>query len=217
MRYSLKWGLMGMAYVALAAAAFGQGHWAYADLLWLATFGAICLAILIAILGTGARRAGGVGFAIFALALAMCMQFAPDSLPTRRIFLAAELRSYASVQPSTPYAQYRVAAPANLSAPAVPGYSAPYYPPTPPPTTIALAPQPVPVAFPSGMVEPPINTKLRAANSLGVMLAGIVGCWLGIAAFRRQQEKTGTRESEASESEIQTTKHRRLDNRPLAT
>lgn len=214
MRYSLKWGLVGMAYAALAAAAFGQGHWAYADLLWLATFGAICLAMLIAIFGTGARRAGGVGFALFALALAICMQFAPDSIPTRRIFLAAELRSYASVQASTPpYAQYRMAPPATPSAPALPTNQPYYYP----PPQVVMAAQPVPVAFPSGMVEPPINTKLRAANSLGVMVAGIVGCWLGIAAFRRQPKEVAVRESAASEPKTELTKNRRLDNRPVAT
>ena len=206
MRFSLKWVLLGMAYVAVAAAAFSQGHWVYADVLWLATFGAVCLAMLIAILGTGARRAGGVGFALFALALAMCMQFAPDSIPTRRIFLAAELRSYASVQASTPpYAQYRVVAPA---APVAPGSPTPYYA----PTTIALAQPPVPVAFPNGMVEPPINTKLRAANSLGVMVTGIVGCWLGIAAFRRQQANISVAEAVAPLA-----KNHRLDNRPHAT
>ena len=214
MRYSLKWGLLGMAYVALAAAAFGQGHWAYADLLWLATFGAICLAMLIAIFSTGARRAGGVGFVLFALALAMCMQFAPDSIPTRRIFLAAELRSYASVQASAPpYAGYRVAPPATLSNPVVSGYSQPYYPGDP----FALGTQPLLAPLPSGMVELPINTKLRAANSLGVMVAGIVGCWLGIAAFRRQRQEAEVRESAASEPKTELTKNRRLDNRPVAT
>jgi hypothetical protein len=213
MRYSLKWGLLGMAYVALAAAAFGQGHWAYADLLWLATFGAICLAMLIAIFGTGARRAGGVGFALFALALAMSMQFAPDSIPTRRIFLAAELRSYSSVQAFAPYAQLGVAAPATLSNPVVSGYAAPYSP----TKTTPIFPPPVPVAFPSGIVEPPINTKMRAANSLGVMVAGIVGCWLGIAAFRRQRREAEVRESAASEPKTELIKNRRLDNRPVAT
>lgn len=213
MRYSLKWGLLGMAYVALAAAAFGQGHWAYADLLWLATFGAICLAMLIAIFGTGARRAGGVGFVLFALALAICMQFAPDSIPTRRIFLAAELSSYASAQPANPYPQYRVALPATPSAPVLPTNQPYYYP----PPQVVMAAQPVPVAFPSGMVEPPINTKLRAANSLGVMLAGIVGCWLGIAAFRRQQKEVEVREAAASEPKTELVKNRRLDNRPVAT
>lgn len=214
MRYSLKWGLLGMAYVALAAAAFGQGHWAYADLLWLATFGAICLAMLIAIFSTGARRAGGVGFALFAFALAMCMQFAPDSIPTRRIFLAAELRSYASVQAyAPPYAGYRVAPPVTVTAPALPTNQPSYYP----PPQIVMAAQPVPVAFPSGMVEPPINTKMRAANSLGVMVAGIVGCWLGIAAFRRQQQEVEVCESAASEPKTELIKNRRLDNRPVAT
>lgn len=213
MRYSLKWGLLGMAYVALAGAAFGQGHWAYADLLWLATFGAICLAMLIAIFGTGARRAGGVGFALFALALAMCMQFAPDSIPTRRMFLAAELRSLAAAEASAPYAQYRVDAPGTLVPPVATGYPAPYYA----PTTIALAQPPVAVAFPSGVVEAPIFTKMRAANSLGVMFTGIVGCWLGIAAFRRQQKEVEVRESAASEPKTELMKNRRLDNRPVAT
>ena len=34
MRFSLKWILAGMVYVAIAAAAFGRGQWYYADAVW---------------------------------------------------------------------------------------------------------------------------------------------------------------------------------------
>ena len=46
MRYSMKWILAAMVYVAIAAAAFSQDTWVYADLLWLAAFVAFGYAFL---------------------------------------------------------------------------------------------------------------------------------------------------------------------------
>jgi hypothetical protein len=208
MRFSLKWGLLGMAYVAVAAAAFGQGHWVYADLLWLATFVAVCLAILTAIFGSGPRRGGAAGFALFALALAACAQFAPESIPTRRILLATGQSPYHIYSPvATPYYPTPAAPQVVFSAPAMPANSSRYAPPT-----IAVAPPPVPVAFPVEPVELPFNSKLRAANSLAAMLVGLTGCWLGIAAFRRRQAA-----KVASETVEPMAKFQRLDKRPVAT
>jgi hypothetical protein len=210
MRFSLKWGLLGMAYVAVAAAAFGQGHWVYADLLWLATFLAVCLAAMTVIFGKGTRRAGAAGFALFALALAACAQFAPDSIPTKRILLAAGQSQYQYYPVSNPYMQYMqapVASAATVVAPPVTVYSAPNAP-----APLSVAPTPVPVAFPIEPVELPFNSKLRAANSLVAMIVGLAGCWIGSAAFRRQQANSFVAEAAAPLA-----KNHRLDNRPLAT
>ncbi len=207
MRFSLKWVLLGMAYVAVAAAAFGQGHWVYADLLWLATFCAICLATLTVIFGKGARRAGAAGFALFALALAACAQFAPDSIPTKRILLTAGQSPYQYYPLSNPYMQPPLASTARTAAPAVMVYPSPYAP-----APVVGAPTPVPVAIPIEPVELPFNSKLRAANSLVAMLVGLAGCWLGLAAFRRQQANISVAEAAAPLA-----KNHRLDNRPLVT
>ena len=103
MRFSLKWGLFGMAYVAVAAAALSQDHWAYADLLWLATFLAICWAIVTAIFSNGSRRAAAIGFALFAIGFVACSHVAEQSIPTRRILLAAGLPEYPLNPPTVRY------------------------------------------------------------------------------------------------------------------
>lgn len=187
MRFSLKWILFGMAYVAVAAAALTQDHWAYADLLWLATFLAICWAIVTAIFSNGSRRAAAIGFALFAIGFAICAQVAEQSIPTRRILLAAGVPEYPFVQPfPSPYAPPQPPLPAVFSAPVINSYplAAPVAPatPSPPPTQ---APMPVPVIAFASPLELPFVSKVRAMNSLTSMLLGLAGAWLAAAAYRR--------------------------------
>ena len=61
-RFSLKWLLTAMVYVALAAAAFTQDHWAWADVLWLVSFVAVCYAAALAFNAAGERRSRSIGF-----------------------------------------------------------------------------------------------------------------------------------------------------------
>lgn len=184
MQFSMKWVLLGMAYVAVAAAAFSQGDWVYADLLWAATFLAVCSALLTTALSRGARRAGATGFALFALALAMCAQFADGTVPTRRILLAAGVQEYPMYAP-----QVLISSTATVaSSPWYPGDN-PYSNSAPLPATSVQVARPAafaPAPF-APVVEPPFASKLRAANAVGAMLMGLVGGWLAVAAFRRQR------------------------------
>lgn len=185
MRFSLKWILFGMAYVALAAAALTQDHWAYADLLWLATFLAICWAIVTAIFSNGSRRAAAIGFALFAIGFATCAHVAEQSIPTRRILLAAGVPEYPVFQnPLT----YSLPQPLSMgfAPPAINSYplAAPLAPATP---NAAPMPTAVPVIT---SLELPFVSKVRAMNSLTSMLLGLVGAWFATAAYRRQQAVT---------------------------
>jgi hypothetical protein len=66
MRFSLKWALAAMAYIALAAAALASPHWAYADLLWGTAVIIFGYATLLALFSRGKPRARATGFAVFA-------------------------------------------------------------------------------------------------------------------------------------------------------
>lgn len=187
MRFSLKWGLLGMAYVAVAAAALSQDHWAYADVLWLATFLAICTSILTAIFGSGSRRAAAIGFALFAVAFATCAQVAEQSIPTRRILLAAGVPEYPVFQnPMT----YSLPQPLSLgfAPPAINSYPAAAAQVAPPPVQPPITPMAMPVAmFTPPSVELPFISKVRATNSIASMLLGLTGAWLAASAYRRHR------------------------------
>jgi hypothetical protein len=186
MRFSLKWGLFGMAYVAVAAAALSQEHWAYADLLWLATFLAVCVSILTAIFGSGSRRATAIGFALFACGFAVCAQFASQSIPTRRILLAAGVPEYTLYQPAPAiYSSPQPALSATYSTQTINSYPLPGQ--SAPATAYAPIPAPPIVAFAASPVELPFISKVRATNSISSMLLGLVGAWLAAAAYRRHR------------------------------
>lgn len=185
MRFSLKWGLLGMAYVAVAAAALTQDHWAYADLLWLATFVAICMAIQSALFNSGSRRAMATGFALFALGFAACAQFAEHSIPTRRLLLAAGVPEYSNYQqlwnpytvnPPQTTATFVAPTPINAYPMPAPAVASPVSP--PPISVVTISPSPL---------ELPFTSKVRAANAVGSMILGLMGGWLAAAAFHRRR------------------------------
>ena len=191
MQFSMKWVLLGMAYVAVAAAAFSQGHWVYADLLWCGAFLAVCFAILAIGISTGVRRAAAAGFALFALAFALCVQVAPGSVPTKRILSAAVVQEFPVYYPPPM---------------PVPPVASPVFPQVAeqtidtfldsqvaPPTMIAPT---MAYAAPRLLIEQPFSSKLRAANAVGAMLFGLIGGWLAAMTFRRQRiicSKTASR------------------------
>jgi hypothetical protein len=180
MRYSLKWVLFGMAYVAIAAAALTQDHWAYADVLWLTTLLAVFLAIVIAIFSSGGRRAAAIGFALFAVGFAACAHCAERTVPTRRILLAAGVSEYPIYQPPTAY--YAPTLPqsaisVNLSPP-VNSYPMPAAPLPAPATAMPV------VTLASSSLELPFVSKVRATNSLISMVFGLIGAWLAASAYR---------------------------------
>ena len=100
MRFSLKYILAATAYVALAAAAFTQPTWVYADLLWVVTFLAFVYALLSAYFTRGKRRATWLGFVVAAGCYVACVQFAPNGAPTGRFIKAILPRPSAPISPA---------------------------------------------------------------------------------------------------------------------
>ena len=189
MQFSMKWVLLGMAYVAVAAAAFSQGHWVYADLLWCGAFLAVCFALLTAATSHGGKRAVAAGFAIFALAFALCAQFADGTAPTRRLLLAAGVEEWTSFPPqiSSPYTSSPWTLQVTTNGQS---YGQPYYPvpaASAPVAIGAIAAQPTLTAVVTPPIEMPFISKLRAANAVGAMLLGLIGGCLASAAFRRHR------------------------------
>jgi hypothetical protein len=185
-RFSLKWILAAMLYAAIAAAAFSQQSWVYADLLCGAALLALGYAVLLVIYARGPRQAAAAGFAVCTILLATCMLLAPDSVPMLRILSAAGI-GQPPILPSPmttavpPTATFSSASSGALS------FSAP--------SSITAVPAPnasaawslVPNTGLGFSMTPTfdISLKLRAANALALMLIGLAGCLLGLAAHRR--------------------------------
>jgi hypothetical protein len=87
-RFSLKWILAGMVYVAIAAAAFGTGKWYFGDALWALTLLVVVYAILGVVISRG-RRLGALGFVVGAAVFGLCLTYGSDSVPTVRLLVAA--------------------------------------------------------------------------------------------------------------------------------
>ncbi|HEX6963703.1 MAG TPA: hypothetical protein VF175_17685 [Lacipirellula sp.] len=182
-RFSLKWILAAMVYAAIAAAAFSQESWVYADLLCAASLLALGYAVMLIIYARGARQAASAGFAVFMLLLAVCMLVTPNSVPTQRILLAAGvgqppiLPTPTSPTPA-PSATFAGSGAWNL----VPNSGAATI--SNSPYSLSLAPPPTAtfVSFPS---EFDVTLKLRAANAVATMTCGLFGALLALVAYRR--------------------------------
>jgi hypothetical protein len=108
MRFSLKWILVAAVYVAVAAAAFSQDSWVYADILWAASLLAIVSAAIFAFMGRGKGRVAAAGFLLASLAYVACVAFGrftgSDVVPTRRWLVTAGYDpSYSFFQTTTIY------------------------------------------------------------------------------------------------------------------
>src|SRR5688572_18802717 len=94
MRFSLKWILAGMAYAAVAAAAFSQQTWVYADVLWAASLLAIVFAAILACFARGRRQVAAAGFVFAGACFLLCLIFGDaGAVPTTRLLLAAGVGS----------------------------------------------------------------------------------------------------------------------------
>jgi hypothetical protein len=193
-RFSIKWLLLGTAYVAVAAAAFARGHWSYADILGAANFFAVTYALTLALFARGRRQVAAAGFAIASLLLLACLYLAPQAMPTSRLLAALPVQApQNALAYPTP-----VATPPTIVSNTVTGTtvwpSAPagsYGPYAPPPSYAASGTLVASFAGPPPIV-PVIDAenlavRTRAANAAAMMLAGLVGGILGMAAFRKAQ------------------------------
>jgi hypothetical protein len=106
-RFSLKWILAGMVYVAIAAAAFARGEWYFADMLWTLTMLAAVYSILIATFASGRRRIIAAGFLVAAAVFLGCMAFVDvNQLPTARLLMAVGGASEDGLNPNGSRAYY---------------------------------------------------------------------------------------------------------------
>ena len=186
MQFSLKWILVAVVYVAVAAAAFSQDSWVYADVLWAASLLAVVYAALIAFLGSGKGRDAAMGFLLASLAYIACVAFGQfsgsDVVPTKRWLMAAGYDpSAVTVYPMA----YGASGQSSQSLQWTSSTSAAAYgpPPTTSPGTLGLAGTPVPGAPPSPLVD--FGIYVRAANAVGMMLFGALGAMVGLLAFKR--------------------------------
>ena len=97
MRFSMKWILGGMAYVAVAAAAFSRQTWVFADLLWTASLLAVVFAALMALFARGRRQVAAAGFVVASGCFLLCIMFDHNAEPTNRLLAAAGIYAKAPV------------------------------------------------------------------------------------------------------------------------
>jgi hypothetical protein len=89
MRFSIRWLLAVMAYVALLAAAVGSRSAVLTDAICGISLLAICYAIVVAVVDRGLRQAMAVGFAAVAAVHLVCMYTIPYGVPASRLYQAA--------------------------------------------------------------------------------------------------------------------------------
>jgi hypothetical protein len=183
-RFSIKWALAAIAYVALAAAALTQTGWAYASLLWFAAFAAFVYAVLLACYARGRRQARAVGFALGALSLAACVHIAPANVATDQL-----LRSVGVIKDQIVFG-------ATASMPPAGVFTAPVGSPTPvfnaygfnqgATGTLSITARP---SGPTVVATTQADTelKVRAANAIAAVLAGLLGMLLASLAFAKSQ------------------------------
>jgi hypothetical protein len=196
-RFSMQWLLAATLYAAVAAAAFTQRSWYYADLLWVVTLAVFGYAVLVTCYARGERRAQAAGFVVLSLCYLACLHFEPESVPTQRlldIFTGSEIIQVVPVQRQVaePPSEDPFAMDPNIVVPTprtppmsqvIP--SNPYAGPAQPPMIYAPPVYPIP-----GAPTVPVQTismsslRLRAANAIATLLFGVLGCLLGSLAYR---------------------------------
>jgi hypothetical protein len=193
-RFSLKWLLAVMVYAALVAVAFGQPHWAYGDLLWTLSMAAFGYALVVTCLARGPRQARAVGFAVFFACFMLCLVFAPDSVPSARMLTALGAEGGDANQSATigspPGATFwSGAAPRYGGSPAqlqVQSYSG-WVLQSQGASTIVTSPASPAALGKSYLASLSFPLKLRSANALSALLAGLAGALLASWAFRQQR------------------------------
>src|SRR5690349_5727931 len=88
MRFSLRWLLVIMAYVALLAATVGTQSRFLVDLVWIVTLVAFCYMVVAACVERGKRQAMAIGFVVLAATHVICLYLVPIETPAVRFYQA---------------------------------------------------------------------------------------------------------------------------------
>src|SRR6476620_11360185 len=89
MRFSMRWLMAGMAYIALLAAAVGTRALVFMDLVWCVTLLAVCYATVVAIIDRGKRQAMAIGFVALSSIYILGSYVHPESTPAMWLYHAA--------------------------------------------------------------------------------------------------------------------------------
>jgi hypothetical protein len=188
-RFSLKWILAATVYAAIAAAAFSQETWVYADILCAVSLLALGYAVMLIIYARGERQAAAAGFGLFMVLLAACLLMAPQSVPSFRILMAAGVgQTPSQMAPAPMVASFPAPGIFSSSSTGVGTLSVTATPKiqtfgTPASSWVVPTPAWTQVTPLSSM--PDITPKLRAFNAIATMTIGLLGCLLGVLAYRR--------------------------------
>ncbi|HEX6960736.1 MAG TPA: hypothetical protein VF175_02635 [Lacipirellula sp.] len=180
MRFSLKWILAAAVYVAVAAAAFSQPSWVYADILWAISLLAIVFAGLVTFVGSSKARLAAGGFllasACFLVYVTAAALIGNNATPMTRLLVAA---GYEPFQPGPYYYT-----PTATVQPAAPIAAAPI--PADPSATLSLSFAPPAVAASPIPAAPIVDFAqyVRAANAVGMIGFGLLGMLMGALALR---------------------------------
>jgi hypothetical protein len=93
-RFSLKWALASVAYVAIAAAALGRKTIGFTDALWAVTFLAFALAALHAFNSRGRRQVAALAFVFFSATYFAFLMFGCELLPVSRLLRATGIDDF---------------------------------------------------------------------------------------------------------------------------
>jgi hypothetical protein len=147
MRFSIRWMLALVAYVALVTTAIATGSYLLADVVWGLTLVAVCYAMVVAWVDRGRRQAMAVGFVIMAALHVAGLYVVPNRVPAARAFVATGY--YLSDSDGEVYV-YEMTRPGTYQ------------------------------------IAPGGQSTLRVANAIVTLVAGVVGCFVGRAAYRGQ-------------------------------
>jgi hypothetical protein len=193
-RFSLKWILAATVYAAIAAAAFSQETWVYADILCAISLLALGYAVMLIIYSRGERQAAAAGFAVFMVLLAACLLMAPQSVPSFRILTAMGVGQTPATMPINAIPPPVVSFPASgtfsssATSTGTPSVSAaPRIQTFGTPASSWIAPAPAWSLVAPFPAMPDVSYKLRAFNAVATITIGLLGCLLGVLAYRRAQ------------------------------
>jgi hypothetical protein len=159
MRYSIRWMLGAMAYVALIAAAISTASEFLADIVWAVSLVALGYGIVVASVAHGKRRAMAIGFVALSITNVVGLYLKPYRLPAVRLLyvLGYSMQSDGDIYVRT--GQPPMGSPLGLSTPM---------------TRRKVA---------GGMAVS------RTVHGVETMVAGLVGCLIGALAYRHSSEE----------------------------
>jgi hypothetical protein len=161
MRFSIRWMLLGMAYVALVATAVSTHIAFLEDSVWIVTWLVLAYAAVVAVIDIGKRRAMAVGFVTLAAIHVACLNLAPRNAPVRWVrevteYVVETISGKNRYQPGGRYAT-----------------------PSTTPTVITSFTRP---SARSSNPDP--------MNGVVTLAAGLIGCWIGLIAWKQRSVAT---------------------------